>query len=146
MKQEMIEMLVYLCENGFTNAINCCVDQAESKECDISAPPSADIIEKRISKILAEQPDSQRVFVESELEHINAECRSHILLLSNIGVLDHDKREMVIDYLMEITDSRPDFDDLKWSVIMALCYDPMKETLDSLPETSFVGDLSEAWH
>lgn len=146
MKQEMIEMLVYLCENGFTSAINCCVEQDDAEESDIAPPPLADMIEKRVFKILADKPDSQRIFIGSELEHISAECRSYILLLSNIGVLDHDKREMVIDYLMEITDSRPDFDDLKWSVIMTLCYDPMKETLDSLPETSFVGDLSEAWH
>ena len=147
----MIEMLVYLCENGFTNAIECAddVDIQESSEPDeyeLSAPPYPNGAEKKIFRILADQPESQRVFVGKELEHISAELRSYILLLSNIGVLDHDQREMVIDYLMEVDDPQPNIDDLKWAVIMSLCYEPMKEALDSIPETSFVGDLSEVWH
>ncbi len=151
MKQDMIEMLVYLCENGFTNAIECADDvvepeRAEPDEYELSAPPYPDGSEKKIFKILADQPDSQRVFTGDELEHISPEVRSYILLLSNIGVLDHEQREMVIEYLMEVNDPLPNLDDLKWAVIMSLCYEPMKEALDSLPETAFVGDLSEVWH
>ena len=146
MKQDMIEMLVYLCENGFTSAIECADDVAEPDEYELSAPPYPDNTEKKIFKILADLPDSQRVFVGSELEHIGPELRSYILLLSNIGVLDHEQREAVIEYLMQIDDPLPNLDDLKWAVIMSLCYEPMQEALDSLPETAFVGDLSEVWH
>lgn len=68
-----------------------------------------------------------RVYVESELDRLDTECLDFMMYLENIGILDAQRRELVVDRLLALDSDEITLDDLKWVVLMVLFNQPGQE-------------------
>ncbi len=68
-----------------------------------------------------------RVFVDSEINRLDTECRDFLMYLSNCGVLDVQRRELVLDRLMALEAEEICLEDVKWVVLMVLFNQPGQE-------------------
>ena len=68
-----------------------------------------------------------RVYTDYELDKLNADCRGFIHFLEQLGVLNCQTREMVIDRAIALEGEDVDIDRLKWVVMMVLYNMPGKE-------------------
>jgi Smg protein len=67
-----------------------------------------------------------RVFADSELARLSADCRGYLLSLERQGVLSAQQREMVIERALALP-GEPDVEHLKWVVFMVLSSTPGEE-------------------
>ncbi|HAO24765.1 MAG TPA: hypothetical protein DCQ49_06630, partial [Methylophaga sp.] len=63
-----------------------------------------------------------RVFSESEIERLDIQCRGYLLFLEQVGVLDVETREVVIERVLALDSEEIDLEQLKWVVLMVLFY------------------------
>ncbi len=75
---------------------------------------------------------SMRIYTESEKIKLSAKSRGFLLFMENIGQLDANQREMIIDQIMSLGDTSISLEDLKWVVMMVL-------------GNSVGGETSEQW-
>jgi Smg protein len=68
-----------------------------------------------------------RVYVDSELDRLDTDCRDFVMYLENIGILDAQRRELVLDRLMALEAEEITLEDLKWVVLMVLFNQPGQE-------------------
>lgn len=68
-----------------------------------------------------------RVFVDSELLRLSAECRGLILSLERGRVITPQQREIVIERLLALETDEADAEQLKWVVLMVLSSQPGQE-------------------
>jgi Smg protein len=68
-----------------------------------------------------------RVFVDSELLRLSAECRGLILSLERGRVITPQQREIVIERLLALETDEADVEQLKWVVLMVLSSQPGQE-------------------
>jgi len=68
-----------------------------------------------------------RVYVEHELDRLDTDCRDFLLYLENIGILDAQRRELVLDRLMALGNDEITLEDMKWVVLMVLFNQPGQE-------------------
>jgi Smg protein len=68
-----------------------------------------------------------RVYVEYELDRLDTDCRDFLLYLENIGILDAQRRELVLDRLMALENEDITLEDMKWVVLMVLFNQPGQE-------------------
>lgn len=64
--------------------------------------------------------DSFRVFTEQENSKLPAESQGFLHYLDQVGVLDVDKREMIIDRALALETDKIDLEQLKWVALMVL--------------------------
>jgi Smg protein len=76
-------------------------------------------------KLQADRPI--RVYVDSELNRLDTDCRDFILYLENIGILDAQRRELVLDRLLALESDEINLEDVKWVVLMVLFNQPGQE-------------------
>ncbi|MDX1459596.1 MAG: DUF494 domain-containing protein [Xanthomonadales bacterium] len=76
-------------------------------------------------KVQADRPI--RVYVERELDRIDTDCRDFLLYLENIGILDTQRRELVVDRLLALETEDIGLEDVKWVVLMVLFNLPGQE-------------------
>ena len=88
---------------------------------------------------------SMRVYTESELNRISAECRGYLLSLERAGILCVLQREIVIDRLLALEADEVNLDQLKWIVLMVLSSQPGAESACSRME-GIVFDLPQSPH
>ncbi len=67
-----------------------------------------------------------RVYADSELARLSADCRGYLLSLERQGVLSAQQREMVIERALALP-GEPDIEHLKWVVFMVLSSTPGQE-------------------
>jgi len=72
-------------------------------------------------------PAAVRVFTDSELARLSAECRGFLLTLERDRVLTPQQRETVIERLLALETDEPDTEQLKWVVLMVLSSHPGDE-------------------
>ena len=139
MKESVLDVLMYLFENYF-------YEEPEEQ-------PDRDYLEQNLHEAgftngeidkafkwldgLAEQrfqpefkmrtDEPVRVFVDSEVNRIDTESRDFLMYLSNCGVLDAQRRELVLDRLMALESEEIDLEDIKWVVLMVLFNQPGQE-------------------
>ena len=77
---------------------------------------------------------SLRIYTESELSLISAECRGYLMSLERAGILSVLQREIVIDRLVALEADEVDLDQLKWIVLMVLSSQPGAESACSQME------------
>ena len=65
--------------------------------------------------------------MDSELDRLDTECRDFLMYLENIGILDAQRRELVVDRLLALDSDEINLDDLKWVVLMVLFNQPGQE-------------------
>ena len=74
-----------------------------------------------------ETEHATRIYVDVELERLDAPCRGYILYLEQIGILNSEQRELVIDRLLALEASDIDVEQVKWVVLMVLFSQPGQE-------------------
>lgn len=70
---------------------------------------------------------SIRVFNADELLRIDTESRGFLHYLEQIGVLDQENRELVVDRIMALDSDEIDIDQVKWIILMVLFNQPGQE-------------------
>lgn len=81
------------------------------------------------SATLATQLDEHavRVYSPRELVHLPADCRGLLLTLEQVGILDPQQREIVIERLLALDAEEFDLEKVKWVVLMVLSSQPGQE-------------------
>ena len=139
MKENVLDVLMYLFENYFYDEPDEQPDRESLEENLHEAGFSNGEIDKAFSWLdgLAEQrfqPDFNmqtaepiRVFIDSEINRLDTSCRDFLLYLSNIGILDPQRREQVLDRLIALESDEITLEDVKWVVLMVLFNQPGQE-------------------
>jgi Smg protein len=68
-----------------------------------------------------------RIYTSQESEKLDTDCRGFIHFMEQIGVLDCQTREMVVDRAIALEGEDVDIERLKWVVMMVLYNMPGKE-------------------
>ncbi len=89
---------------------------------------------------------ASRIFNGKELEKLDIECRGFLLFLEQVGVLDLQDRELVIDRVMALESEDIDLLQLKWVVLMVLFNQPGKEAVITWMEDIVMDDLNVSLH
>ncbi|MFB0955172.1 MAG: DUF494 family protein, partial [Aeromonadaceae bacterium] len=124
----MFDVLMYLFETYVQSDADLMVDQDELAEELGRAGFHQDEIYKALTWLEhlavlhdednAERPvyatGSFRIYSAPEMDKLGVECRGFLLFLEQIGVLNCETREIVIERLMELDNSEIELDDLKW--------------------------------
>ncbi|NNJ64124.1 MAG: DUF494 domain-containing protein [Xanthomonadales bacterium] len=139
MKENVLDVLMYLFENYFYDEPDEQPDRASLENNLHEAGFSNGEIDKAFDWLdgLAQQrfqPDFNmqtaepiRVFIDSEINRLDTNCRDFLLYLSNIGILDPQRREQVLDRLMALESDEIVLEDVKWVVLMVLFNQPGQE-------------------
>jgi len=139
MKENVLDVLMYLFENYFYEETEDQPDRASLEQNLHEAGFTNGEIEKAFRWLdgLAEQrfqPEFKmhtnepvRVFVDSEINRLDTDCRDFLMYLSNCGVLDAQRRELVLDRLMALEADEIYLEDVKWVVLMVLFNQPGQE-------------------
>ncbi|SFV77671.1 Protein of unknown function Smg [hydrothermal vent metagenome] len=63
---------------------------------------------------------SMRIYTQAEQNKLDSKSRGFLLFMENIGQLDANQREMIIEQVMSLGEAKIDLEDLKWVVMMVL--------------------------
>ncbi len=139
MKENVLDVLMYLFENYFYEEPDDTPDRESMEENLQEAGFTDPEIEKAFDWLdgLAQQRHEPelvlqgdrpvRVYVPSEVERLDTDCRDFLMYLENAGILDAQRRELVLDRLMALETHEITLDDLKWVVLMVLFNQPGQE-------------------
>ena len=139
MKENVLDVLMFLFENYLYDEPEEAPDRDSLEENLHQAGFSEGEIEKAFNWLdgLAEQrhqPDlfqnnhqPVRVYVDSELARLDTECRDFLLYLENIGIIDGQRRELVLDRVLALETDEIILEDMKWVVLMVLFNQPGQE-------------------
>lgn len=140
MKENVLDILVYLLENFMYGEIDEEADEASLKaELQRAGFPDQEIEKafswlEDLSAMRANSPGlpvtahrALRVYTSAEVKRLDAECRGFLMFLEQIGVLDPLSRELVIDRIMALESDETELTDLKWVILMVLFNQPGKE-------------------
>ncbi len=83
--------------------------------------------ERDIGRPVGPGPAAVRVYTDDEQERLDLECRSLLVYLEQVGVLDGGSRELVIDRVLALGTDEIDVEQLKWVVLMVLFNQPGRE-------------------
>lgn len=139
MKEDILEVLMYLFENYMNDEIEFDTDE-ESLRTELE---QAGFHKTEISKAfvwleglaglqdssepLAFNAKSIRIYTDVEVEKLDLDSRGFLMFLEQTGVLDHNTREMVVDRVMALESEEIDLEQLKWVVLMVLFNQPGRE-------------------
>jgi Smg protein len=140
MKQTVIDILIYLFENYMDDDLDIAFDQNEIKlqlkdaGFEVAQVTRAlDWLEDLSTAaedsegVNASCSTSTRIFTTSEELKLDIECRGFIYFLEQVGVLDPENRELVIDRVMALDNEDVDLEQLKWIVLMVMFNKPGHE-------------------
>ena len=139
MKENVLDVLMYLFENYFYDEPDEQPDRESMEENLHEAGFSNGEIDKAFEWLdgLAEQryqPEFKvqssepiRIFIDSEMNRLDTMCRDFLMYLSNTGILDAQRRELVLDRLMALESDEIALEDVKWVVLMVLFNQPGQE-------------------
>jgi Smg protein len=68
-----------------------------------------------------------RVYVDQESARLDTDCLDFIMYLENAGILDAQRRELVLDRVLALETDEITLDDMKWVVLMVLFNQPGQE-------------------
>lgn len=150
MKEDMLEVLVYLFENYIADGLEWDTDHSEIEEELLGAGFDSAEIDKAFlwleELLIACEQDSMtpfnkvqtglvRHYVAAERDRLGQEGQALLTRLSDSGVLDFNSREMVIDRVMALDSNDVNIDHIKWVVLMVLSNQPGFEEVAEWAET-----------
>ena len=160
MKEDMLEVLIYLFENYIVDGLSLQPSQDELAEELAGAGFPGEEIEKAFVWLgdlldLCEQDNaghqaqasgSIRFYTKDEIERLQSSGLSLLTRLVDIGVLDQFSREKVIDRVMALDSSDVDIDHIKWVVLMVLSNQPGYSEIADWAEVVVSEDLVPVIH
>ncbi len=136
-KETVLDVLLYLFENYFDDALESGTDQ-ETLETELEAAgfPREEI--EHAFDWLAELDDQNqrpglksrgtiRVYAPCESARLSAACRGYLMQLERLGILTADSRETVVDRLLALDEDEIDVEAAKWVILMVLFSQPGQE-------------------
>lgn len=87
-----------------------------------------------------------RVYTSQEVEKLDLECRGFLLFLEQVGVVDAETRELIIDRVMALESEETDVDHLKWVVLMVLFNQPGQEAAYAWIEDMVLDEMGGNLH
>lgn len=87
-----------------------------------------------------------RVFNDVESERLDVACRGYLLFLEQVGVLDAETREIVVERVLALNEDEIDLDQMKWVVLMVLFYQPGREVAYAWMEDLVFEDMEAVVH
>ena len=157
MKESILDVLLYLFEHYFTEDADLIRDRDSLQSGLLQAGFSPAETSKAFDWLdaLAAQPPSDaapradgptRLFSPREEAKLDVECRGFLMFLEQHGVIDGERRELVLDRAMALDQDDLDLDDLKWVVLMVLFNQPGAEAAYAWMETQMFVDEPETVH
>ncbi len=139
MKETMFDVLMYLFEHYYLDEETDLSPDRESLHTELveAGFPSRDInqaftwlegLSAEENQIQAPQTENAlRIYSEIECERLDTESRGFLLFLEQMGILQPDARERVIDRVMALETDEFDLGQLKWVILMVLFNEPGAE-------------------
>jgi Smg protein len=140
MKESVLDVLMYLFQNymGDETDIHPDRDSVQSELVEAGFPSREvsqafewlDGLAARLEETPAVSPNGDsafRIYTDQEIVKLNPECQGYLLFLEQVGILDCDTRELIIDRVMALTTNDIDLIDLKWIILMVLFSHPGQE-------------------
>lgn len=85
-----------------------------------------------------------RVHAAEEIAKLDTECRGFLMFLEHSGIIDAERRELVLDRIMALDADEVDLNDLKWIVLMVLFSQPDQELACAFLESDLLESEGEA--
>ncbi len=159
MKENVLDVLMYLFENYMDNEVEHNPDQETLKlELVEAGFTQAEInkafiwleglaaLQESLPPQTVRNNRSIRIFTEQEAEKLGVECRGFLLFLEQVGVLDQANRELVIDRIMALETEEIDLEQLKWVVLMVLFNQPGQEAAFAWVEDMVFDEMAGTVH
>lgn len=160
MKENVFDVLLYLFENYIdTDDTNKPDKDALEIELEGAGFPhleihkafdwleSMTVIDEQSSSDGEHKPElSMRFYCEQEILRLDVQCRGYLLFLEQVGVLDAETREVVIERVMALGSDEIDLEQMKWVVLMVLFYQPGREVAYAWMEDLVFEDLEAVVH
>lgn len=159
MKETVLDVLMYLFEHYFDDDTELDSDRESlQRELAQAGFPASEIdkafawLEALTSEATLTAPidgdalPAVRVYADQECERLSLECRSFLLFLEQVRVLDAAARELVIDRVEALDGEEIDLEQLKWVVLMVLFNQPGKEAACSWMEDIVLEKASGRLH
>ncbi len=160
MKEDMLEVLIYLFENYIVDGVDFDPGQddlaqelagagfpnEEIEKAFVWLEGLLDICENGESQTQAHAPGSLRFYTQDETERLQKTGLSLLTKLVNVGVLDQFSREMVIDRVMALDSADVNLDHVKWVVLMVLSNQPGFSDIADWAEVVVSEDLIPVIH
>jgi Smg protein len=159
MKESVLDVLMYLFELYFDDETELDADRESLKQELIEAGFPESEIGKAFEWLEAltvgdtvvepregDNTPATRVYTDEECERLNLECRSFLLFLEQVRVLDSITRELVIDRVEALEGEDIDLEHLKWVVLMVLFNQPGKEAVFAWMEDFVLDKASGRLH
>jgi len=135
-KESVLDVLMYLYENyveqEFADADNYDTLRVEllgagfpEEEVNHAFAWLSDLAERR-NNLVVPRTGSIRVYAPVEAARIGAACQGFLLYLEQLGLLDGQSRELVIDRLLSVAEDI-DIERVKWVVLLVLINQPGSE-------------------
>jgi Smg protein len=159
MKESVLDVLMYLFEHYFDDETELDSDRESLKQELIEAGfPESEIGKafKWLEGLTAGEAVSEaregdhvpatRIYTDEECERLDLECRSFLLFLEQVRVLDSITRELVIERVEALEGEEIDLEQLKWVVLMVLFNRPGKEAVFAWMEDFVLDEASRRLH
>jgi Smg protein len=158
MKEDILEVLMYLFENYMNDEIEFDADEESLRtELEQAGFHKAEISKAFVwleglaglqngAEQLALNAESIRIYTDEEVEKLDLESRGFLMFLEQTGVLDHNTREMVIDRVMALESEEIDLEQLKWVVLMVLFNQPGREAAYAWMEDLVFDEIPSVLH
>lgn len=161
MKEDMLEVLIYLFENYIadgeqfhpnqevltTELTNAGFEHGEINKAFVWLEELLMLCEQKTDNSQKTNVSTSfRYYLPTELDRIRPEGQSLLMRLEYAGVLDMRSREMVIDRLMALDIEDIDVENIKWVVMMVLSNQPGFSEIAEWAEGLVIGEFASVIH
>lgn len=157
MKENILDVLLYLFENFVYDDPDSLNDrdslQANLLEAGFSPSEISkafdwlDVLARERPQLMRAVPGASaplRVHAPEEIAKLDTEARGFLMFLEQNGVLDAERRELVLDRIMALDADEVDLNDLKWVILMVLFSQPGQEAACAFLENDLLEGEGEA--
>jgi len=161
MKEDMLEVLIYLFQNYIIDGVSLGLGQDKLTEELVGAGFADEEIDKAFiwledllvaceqdetRQFQQQTSDSIRIYTRKEVAALKLAGQSLLMRLCNIGLLDQHSREMVIDRVMALGSENVNIEHLKWVVLVVLSNQPGFAEIAEWAEVVVGGEFTPIIH